>query len=282
MIKDIAVKSVFKIILSVVVITSFLYFTYPYLYPKIYPYLVTASGQGDEIEYGKCVTEGEINSVLEEYFRADFEKNHSADAKGELFCNSVILWQNNISEEEKVVYADVSCQDVIIIAKDLRSDSSSGFFGFFKMGKQDDAWKIVDYDNRISSKEEPKDWVADNIALLPKTILGNCDLATFWQENLQKIGKHMEVEVPQYSFAHCSGDRDCTDEEVCKFRGLFDSYGIQNQCVKKCSNHTECGAGYICRKQCLYGENNCPRTGVNVCTLDLIYPEFDKQNELPL
>lgn len=275
-------KSVSKGILCIVLVVAVSYLAYPYLYPRIYPYLVAASGQGSEIKYGECVTEGEVNSALKEYFRSDFEKYHSADAKGKLFCSSVVLWENNINENEKIVYADASCWDIIAVDNDLRRGSSSGSSGLFKINKQGDKWQVMAYDNRISPKEIPQDWVRDNLALLPKMIYGNCNTTALWQKNLQNVGGEMGIKVPQYSLSYCSGDKDCGDGEVCKFRGLFDAYGIQNQCVKKCSNHRECGAGYTCRKQCLYGENGCPRTGVNVCTMDLIYPSFDKQNELPL
>lgn len=275
-------KSVSKGVLCIALVVAVSYFAYPYIYPRIYPYLVAASGQGGEIKYGECITEGEVDSALKEYFRSDFEKYHSADAKGKLFCSSVVLWENNINENEKIVYADANCRDIIAVDNDLRGGSSSGSSGLFKINKQGDKWQVVAYDNRISPKETLQDWVRDNLALLPKTIYGNCNTAALWQKNLQNVGSEMGIKVPRYSFNYCSGDKDCGNGEVCKFRGLFDAYGIQSQCVKKCSNHRECGAGYTCRKQCLYGENGCPRTGVNVCTMDLIYPSFDKQNELPL
>lgn len=265
---------------DVVVIAIILYSVYPYFYPETYPYLAEISGRGGEIKYGECRTEGEINSALEDYFRSDFKESRSSNGKEKLFCESVVLWENKISENEKVAYANANCQDIAVVDNDLRRKKSSGFFGLFKVEKQGDAWQVADYDDRISPKQESKDWVKNNLVLLPKTVYGNCNLVLLGRDNLEKIGKEAGVEVPHYSFNYCFNDKNCADGEVCKLRKLFDPYGIQNHCVRKCSSHADCGAGYVCRKQCLYGENGCPRTGVDVCVMDIASCEFDK-NEAP-
>ena len=258
------------------------YILSPICYPRIYPYLVAASGKGSEVKYGECKTDGGINVALEDYLRARFQNSHSEQAKGKLFCDSVILWENDINDNEKVVFAKAGCWDVVLRDKDLREDYSNGYEVLYKLKKQDGAWQVLDLDDRDTPTAGLKDWVKENLALMPDTIYGNCDTAALWQKNLKKIGDDLGVKTSQYASNYCFNNSECASGETCYFRKLLDPYGVQNRCVKKCANHSECGAGYACKRQCLYGENGCLRTAVAVCVEDLIYPEFDKNNEPPL
>lgn len=141
----------------------------------------------------KCVFDTSLNISLENFHAANFQKSYKDVAKGKTFCDSVILWENNVSEYEKVVFATAGCQDFILENGEVKKDFSNGSSGLYWLKKIDGDWKVIDYDDRISPQIEAKDWVRKNEELLPPDVYSDCDTSALWQEQTEKAKKEFGI-----------------------------------------------------------------------------------------
>ena len=87
-------------------------FTIKYLYPQ---QAVTQTIQLNEQQ--------EIKKVIEEYLLKNEYKSYYKSGDSKFFCNANLLWMNDVSETEKVVFAPSGCSYVKAVANDLVSES---------------------------------------------------------------------------------------------------------------------------------------------------------------
>lgn len=218
--------------------------------------------------------ENAIVSFLED------ENKDSYPEAGKLFCAAKIYWQNELSPNERIVYAINQCSKVLLIDGDLRGAGGSGNAPLFKMRKKGNSWEVEESDNRVFGLEPiTQDWVRDADKLIPEEIKSRCPSNCFSTEGvIDKAAKYYNIEVPQYPLNGCKTDNDCESDSVCVLSGVHSNPG-PNTCVKKCTANKDCGVAHTCRGQCVNGENGCPDTYVDICLPDLYHFELEKDPE---
>ena len=226
------------------------------------------------------VTDKEAKELSIEQYLLDKGKDayfRSSDSK--FFCEVEILWEYDLTDTEKVVYAPNSCAMVVLIDGDLRGESGGGNPPLFKMEYKNTAWIIVDADNRtISPKQQiTQDWVKDAESLIPDNIKNKCFANNCFSTDgvIKKAAEFFKVKLPEYPLNLCNKNSDCTSDSICVLNGDHSNQG-PNTCVKKCNTNSDCGIAHTCRYQCVNGENGCPETAEKICIPDLLSPDVEK------
>lgn len=206
------------------------------------------------------------------------ESNNEMQAdQGKPICSAISLWEKDITGIEKIVLASVNCREVLVKNGDLRS--ASGFNNeprLYKLQTVDNVWTVIDYDERILLGGTPtKQWIIDYLKLVPVDVKNNFDPIFLDAKLVKKAGEVFNLKTPDYNFNSCTKDNECNSGEICYWHNSGANIG-NNKCIKKCSTQQECGVGYTCRRQCVWGENGCPYTSDSVCMPDLLDASLDK------
>lgn len=218
-------------------------------------------------------------SAIEQYLINENQNAYSRSAGSKFFCAAEVLWEYSLSDTEKIVYAPNSCASVLVIDGDLRASGGGGEPPLFKMEYKNNAWKVVDMDNRRLSPNEPitQDWVRDAQSKVPKDVLrrssGNKPFST--DGVINQAAAYFKVKLPEYPLNSCKTDRDCASDSFCAISGDH-SNQVPNTCVKKCAKNSDCGIAHTCRYQCIHGENGCPDTAEKICIPDLLASQVEK------
>lgn len=204
--------------------------------------------------------------ILREYAQT----NASSSPSGEPFCTATILWEDQVREDEKIVYAHVFCLSVSLLDGELQS-SAGGIFGgpLFRLQKLDGGWQVVDYDKRESPSIEPEPWIAEYERLVPEHVkVAYLDRIIHHANFVNTAAKFYQLDAPTYAYEFCSVTEPCETGFICIQHGPFNQG--QNKCLKSCSVDQECGLGHACRPICANGQNGCPDTSVLACQPDLL------------
>lgn len=221
-----------------------------------------------------------IEQAIEMYLENKHKENsYYSTSESKLFCAANISWQKDISDKEKLVYAQNNCANVVVINGDLRGVSGGGDFPSFKVQRTGNGWTVIDADSRAISPAEPitQNWVRDTEKLVPNNIKTGCFATNCFSTKgvIEKAAKYYKIELPRYSFNPCKKDSDCDSDSICVISGVHSNPG-PNTCVKKCSANKDCGVAHTCIGQCVRGENGCPFTAQNICVPDLYHYELEK------
>ena len=135
-----------------------------------------------------------LNKGKDAYFR-------SSDSK--FFCAVEILWEYDLTKTEKIVYAPNNCVSVLLINGDLRGESGGDNPPLFKMEYKNNAWIVVDADNRLISPKEPitQDWVKDAESKIPDNIKNRCFANNCFSTDgvIKKAAEFFKVKLPEYT-----------------------------------------------------------------------------------
>lgn len=213
-----------------------------------------------------------------EVFRENQEKKvytYSPDEGVPVCVTEVLKEFTDPATNEKIVYAPTSCARVVVKEGDLRSTGGGAHGPFFKLTTGENGWQVIDEDDRISPHQPGKDWVEEYEKKLDSKTRQASGPIPLGAKLTIKAGKKFGISTPAYTFASCKKESDCSTGEVCMLQGQHSNLG-KNTCIKTCTGHLECGAGYSCRRQCIHGENGCPTTAVPVCIPDLLHVDLEK------
>ena len=182
------------------------------------------------------VTDKEAKELSIEKYLLDKEKDaylRSSDSK--FFCAVEILWEHDLTNTEKVVYAPNSCASVVLVNGDLRGESGGGNPPLFKMEYKNNVWIVVDADNRTISPKEPitQDWVKDAENRVPKNIKDKCFANNCFSTDgvIKKAAEYFKVKLPEYTLNSCNTNNDCSLDSICVLNGEHSNQG-PNTCVK--------------------------------------------------
>ncbi len=156
------------------------------------------------------------------------------EAEGSPFCGTQVVWEYPINEEQEIAYAGLTCGMVIAQNNDLRG--TAGFSGgmLLKVRKVNDSWTIINYDERISPKQDPAPWVAEYLGRIPEEIESKIDEWLVSAKLLTRAGQTLGVTLRDYEFPYCTEKSDCQDSQVCH---RYDRHtpDERNKCVTTCS-----------------------------------------------
>ncbi len=226
------------------------------------------------------VSDKESLALVIAEFKEENTKSLVEEYLDDLVCAAEVLWETPYSQnsKQKVVYAATTCMNVIVKNDDLYSKSGEGAGAkLYFLEEQNGSWKVIDYDKTEFKAQKKAPWVEEYLKLIPAEAKSKFDPIVLSATLSQKAGELFSIETAKYDFSFCAKDSDCDSDSVCTLHGT--SNQGQNKCLKKCSNHTECGKGYSCRGICAKGENGCPETIVNVCQPDLPSDSLDKKDQ---
>lgn len=229
---------------------------------------------------GNTVLDREAKELaIEYYLLAEDENSYFSSPDSKFFCAVEILWEYDLTNTEKVVYAPNSCASVVLIDGDLRGESGGGNPPLFKIEKKNDRWLVVDVDSREFGHKSPitQEWVKVVESKIPKNIKNRCFANNCFSTDgvIQKAADFFKVKLPEYPLNSCNKNNDCTSDSICVLNGDHSNRGPET-CVKKCKTNSECGIAHTCRYQCVNGENGCPDTAEKICIPDLLSPDVEK------
>jgi len=217
--------------------------------------------------------------AIEQYLLKEESEGYYRSSESRFFCAVEILWEYDLTNTEKVVYASNQCMSVVLVDGDLRGESGGGHPPLFKMQYKNNNWIVVDGDNRTISPKEPitQDWVKVAEAKIPQNIKNRCFANNCFSTDgvIKKAAEFFKVKLPEYPLNLCNKNSDCTSDSICVINGDHSNQG-PNTCVKKCNTNSDCGIAHTCRYQCVNGENGCPETAEKICIPDLLSPDVVK------
>lgn len=229
---------------------------------------------------GNTVLDREAKELaIEYYLLAEEENSYFRSPDSKFFCAVEILWEFDVTDTEKIVYAPNSCASVVVINGDLRGEGGGGRPPLFKMEYENKKWIVVDADNRTVSSKEPitQEWVKDAENRVPKNIQNRCFANNCFSTDgvIKKAAEFFQVELPEHRVNACNTNNDCTSDSICVINGDHSNRG-PDTCVRKCNTNSECGIAHTCRYLCVNGENGCPDTAEKICIPDLLSPDVEK------
>ncbi len=101
--------------------------------------------------------------AIEKYLLKEESDGYFRSSNSKFFCEVEVLWEFDLNDKEEIVYAPNNCQSVVLLGGDLRAESGGGRPPLFKIGYQNDKWKVIDADNRTVSLKQSitQDWVKE-------------------------------------------------------------------------------------------------------------------------
>ncbi|MDD3006924.1 MAG: hypothetical protein PHX30_05105 [Candidatus Pacebacteria bacterium] len=213
------------------------------------------------VSYEEYTNDDPLSLAVEEFGQDRFARHN--DQKS--LCAAKALWEKDVDSIHKVVLSSVFCMEFTI--KDGELEADDGYIDpsvLFMIEKKEDNWQVTDYDDRNSEEAPAKSWVSEYDTQIPSDINTKIDKQFVWSKLMSKASKVLNVKTPTYTYNACSYDSDCDSGETCALHNLIQNEAA-NKCVKECSSHEECGAGYLCRTSCVNGENKCNFNSKNVC-----------------
>lgn len=216
---------------------------------------------------------------IENYLLQEDRNIYFRSQDSEFFCAVEILWEYDLNDREKVVYALNQCQSVLLVDQDLRGESGGSRPPLFKLGYMNDNWVVIDVDQREFRYKSPitQDWVKEVENKIPENIKGRCFANNCFNTEgvIKKAAEHFQLKLPKYPLNACNKVNDCSSDSICVLSGEHSNEG-PNTCVKKCNSNSDCGVAHTCRYQCVNGENGCPETAEKICIPDLLSPDVKK------
>lgn len=115
-----------------------------------------------------------IEKTIESYLYKREKRAFLSTPPSKFICKARIVWEQEITTEEKVVYAANVCLSMIALPTehDVEEESGIGLNGrLFKLARIGTKWIIVDSDKRMFAFEEAnKDWIIKAVSMLPENI----------------------------------------------------------------------------------------------------------------
>lgn len=220
-----------------------------------------------------------IEQSIVSYLEEKNKESYYSSSGGKLFCAANIVWQDDGTNGEKIIYAKNECSVVRVVNGDLRSQGGGDHSLLFKVKKIENSWKIIDADTRTVSPTEPitQEWVRKAEKQVSENNKTRCfDTNCFSTKGvIDKAAEFFQIQVPKYLLNACKKNSDCNNDSICVLSGVHSNPG-PNTCVKKCTANKDCGIAHTCRGQCVMGENGCPETAQNICIPDLLYYDLEK------
>lgn len=213
------------------------------------------------VSYDEYIKDDSLSLAVEGFGQDRFAR-HNNDKS---FCAAKTLWEKDIDSVHKVVLSSVFCMEFTV--KDGKLNANDSYIDpsiLFMLENKENNWLVTDYDDRNSEEAPAKKWVSEYSAQIPSDIDTKIDKQFVWAKLVSKAGKTLNIPTGAHAFKTCSYDSDCDSEEVCVLHNFVQNEAA-NKCVKECFGHEECGAGYLCRKSCINGENKCNFNSKNVC-----------------
>jgi len=213
------------------------------------------------IPYEEYMKDDPLSSAVEKFGEDRFARNNNEKS----LCSAKALWEKDIDSVHKIVLSSIFCMEFTVKDGGLKADDS--YIDpkmLFLLENKENNWQVTDYDDRNSEEAPAKEWVSEYSAQIPSDIDKKIDEQFVWAKLIAKAGKSLSVSTVAYTFRNCSYKSDCDSGELC-FLHNFAQNEAANKCVKECSNHGECGAGYLCRKSCVNGEDQCGLNSKNIC-----------------
>ena len=118
------------------------------------------------------VTDKEAKELSIEKYLLDKEKDaylRSSDSK--FFCAVEILWEHDLTNTEKVVYAPNSCASVVLVNGDLRGESGGGNPPLFKMEYNIFEYQAALIQRNVAKAQKIAFYLADNTKQNPLPIM---------------------------------------------------------------------------------------------------------------
>lgn len=220
------------------------------------------------VSYEEYIKDDALSLAIEKFGEDNFARHNGEKS----LCAAKILWEKNIDSNHKLVSSSIFCMEFVVKDNQLKAnDSAIAPKLLFLLENKDNAWQVTDYDDRNSEEAPAKSWVNQYLSQVPSDIDKKIDEQFVWGKLMQKASKVLNITTGQYAYKNCSYDSDCDSGNVC-FLHNFGWKEAINKCVKKCSNHQECGVGYVCRKRYIHGDNQYDFSPENVC-----FPFFEME-----